>query len=310
MKRLALAAVLVILVMEEVSAEAYLNPTDIRLPRKVWPHFYNLYITTSVCEDNPDFSFYGQVDINVEVKIATSTIKINAKHLNISFAETTLKSLDRNELIPVSSQDIDEEHEFLIIHFPLTLCTNCVYVLHIEFKGILRTDLKGYYRSEYIDTSSGVRKWSAVTQFQATDARRAFPCFDEPEYKATFKIHLGRPRSCTALSNMPLIITQNIEGLPDWVMDEFDVTKRMSTYLVAWAVTDFQCVNSLTDGRIRVCSRPDGLIYSNLALSVGPASLRYYEKYFDVAYPLPKSDMIAVPDFDIGAMENWGLITY
>uniref|UniRef100_H2Y900 Aminopeptidase n=1 Tax=Ciona savignyi TaxID=51511 RepID=H2Y900_CIOSA len=152
----------------------------------------------------------------------------------------------------------------------------------------------------------------AISQMQPTDARKSFPCFDEPAFKATFKIFLWHKDPNYALSNMPFVITEERYG--GWKRTEFEPTLRMSTYLLAFVVSEFGYEQSFTSGTppTRIYARPEQVLNHNVeyAKNITPVILDYYESYFGVDYPLPKSDQIAVPDFALGGMENWGLVMY
>ncbi|KAI9142065.1 peptidase family M1-domain-containing protein [Paraphysoderma sedebokerense] len=184
------------------------------------------------------------------------------------------------------------------------------YTIRMKYSGKLRTQLNGYYLSKY-DTASGERRYLAVTQFEATDARRAFPCFDEPEMKATFDITMYVQKTYHALSNMPVrqVVLSEDQSLKIF---SFETTKRMSTYLVAFITSDFESITGHTERGVEVgvWTRPGETKMGEYALQAAIDIIEFYEKLFGVLYPLPKSDLFAVPDFAAGAMENWGLITY
>lgn len=182
------------------------------------------------------------------------------------------------------------------------------YEMDIVFDGEINDKMKGLYRSKYVN-EKGEDQYAAVTQFESTDARRCFPCWDEPALKATFDITLIVPPKLVALSNMPVKETINVGDL---IRYEFERTPIMSTYLVATVVGEYDYVEGHSaDGvLVRVytpCGKKEQGIF---ALEVATKVLPYYKEYFNIAYPLPKIDLIAIADFSAGAMENWGLVTY
>jgi aminopeptidase N/puromycin-sensitive aminopeptidase len=176
--------------------------------------------------------------------------------------------------------------------------------LAIEYTGILNDKLRGFYLSKTKTRSYG------VTQFEATDARRAFPSFDEPALKATFDVTLVVDAGDTAISN-----TRMMSDKPGPVAGKhtltFATTPKMSTYLVAWLVGDFACSEGKADKvAIRACSTPDKASLTKFALESARWALHYYDDYFGIKYPLTKLDLVAIPDFEAGAMENFGCITF
>ena len=179
--------------------------------------------------------------------------------------------------------------------------------LCIEFEGILNDRLLGFYRSKYID-SSGKTKYMATTQFEAADARRAFPCWDEPATKATFDVSLVVEKNLMAISNMPIKKRQSLDSK---FLYEFERTPIMSTYLLYLGVGEFEYVQTkLRNIQIRVLTTKGNKNKAKLSLELTKKFLGEYEKYFGIKYPLPKLDMLAIPDFAAGAMENWGAITF
>ena len=177
----------------------------------------------------------------------------------------------------------------------------------IDFKGTLNDRLLGFYRSKYKDTS-GKTKYLATTQFEAADARRAFPCWDEPAIKATFDVSLLVEKHMTAISNMPEKSKNNVNSK---VLVEFQRTPIMSTYLLYLGVGEFEFLqDKLRNIKIRVITTKGNKKKARLSLELTKKFLSEYEKYFGIKYPLPKLDMLAIPDFAAGAMENWGAITF
>lgn len=193
----------------------------------------------------------------------------------------------------------------------------------IEFEGVINHDMAGFYRSQYKPFAPAAAsvprddEWHYMmsTQFESTDARRAFPCFDEPNLKATFDFSVEIPNDQVALSNMPVkSTTPTVEGKQ---LVAFERTPVMSTYLLAWAVGDFEYIEAFTERRyngkqlpVRVYTTRGLKEQGQWALQHAPKVIDFFSESFDIEYPLPKSDILAVHEFTHGAMENWGLVTY
>ena len=169
--------------------------------------------------------------------------------------------------------------------------------------------MAGFYRCQYND-ANGNMKYMASTQFEALDARRAFPCWDEPARKAVFRLTIEVDAGLSVLSNMPKTDSKILRGGKKRVY--FPDTPKMSTYLLAFIIGEFDYVQKFTKDRVavRVYTMPGKSAEGNFALDVAVKTLEFYDEYFDVPYPLPKLDMIAITEFSAGAMENWGLVTY
>ncbi|CAG9861266.1 unnamed protein product [Phyllotreta striolata] len=287
-----------------------------RLPDDVKPEHYKLEIISHLGEKN-NFDFDGKVWILVTCLRPTRNITLHSKNLDVRKEEITLKDVsghNGSKPMPIGAVEFQNENDFLVIHVDEPLKELRRYEVFIDFKGRLDDGLAGFYRSSYFDKKSREKKWLGVTQFESTSARLAFPCFDEPEMKATFDISIGRKEGYRAISNMPLFKTEPLKEKEGWFWDRFDTSVPMSTYLVAFVISDFDFKighpvdnNNVT---FRIWARKDALDQVDFAAEVGPKCLAYYEKFFNIDYPLPKQDMVAIPDFSAGAMENWGLITY
>ena len=182
-------------------------------------------------------------------------------------------------------------------------------VLEIGFNGILNDQLHGFYRSTFTDPA-GVKHTIATTQFENTDARRAFPCWDEPAFKATYQVNLTVPSNLAAYSNSPVSSDTDLGNGQRTV--SFTPTMKMSTYLVAFIIGPFEETEALdVDGvPLRVVFPIGNAHLTAHALEAGAFALRFFSEYFDIPYPGDKLDMVAIPDFMQGAMENLGCITY
>lgn len=242
------------------------------------------------------------------MKTTTDSIVLNAIDLNISNAYVTLPD---DTKVQTSSITFSAEQETVTLLLPAALSANTAATLHIEFTGELNDKMKGFYRSKYT-TAAGEERYGGVTQFEATDARRCFPCWDEPAIKATFDITLVVPLDRVALSNMPVVSDTPNDGGSSLRTVVFGTTPMMSTYLVACVVGEYDFVEgATTDGvTVRVYTPVGKREQGRFALDVATKVLPYYNDYFQIAYPLPKMDLIAISDFSAGAMENWGLVTY
>ncbi len=263
-----------------------------RLPGTVTPLHYTLALTP----DLKTATFTGTESIEVTLAQPSPTITLNA-------AEITFKTVTaevRGKSMP-AKVTVDEAKQQATLTFDAPLPAGAV-TLHIDYTGILNGQLRGFYLSK-----SDKRSY-AVTQFEPTDARRAFPSFDEPAYKATFDVSLTVDQADTAISNTN-IVSDTPAG--DKHTLHFATTPKMSTYLVAFLVGDFVCTSGASDGvPIRACATPDKLALTPYAVKAAEFVLHYYDTYFGIKYPMPKLDMIGIPDFEAGAMENFGAITY
>jgi puromycin-sensitive aminopeptidase len=250
-------------------------PDPYRLPRAVTPRHYALSLT-------PDLDG-GRFE-------GTATIVRDAH--------------DREQ---VGSVSYDQEHERTIIDLPDTI-TPGEATLTVRYSGTLNDDLRGFYRSTFTD-GEGRQRVIATTQFESTDARRAFPCWDEPEHKATFQVSMLVPDGLLGLSNTPVVDERPVEG-GTWVT--FGRTMKMSTYLVAFIVGPLVTTEPVdVDGvPLRVAFVPGREPLADFALEMGAHSLRFFADYFAIPYPAEKLDLVALPDFAAGAMENLGCVTF
>ncbi|KAI0933682.1 hypothetical protein AcV5_005768 [Taiwanofungus camphoratus] len=316
------------------SASAAPNPSqpqvDYRLPTDIKPTHYDLTVRTDLKESK----FDGVVKIDLDVKKETSNIVFNTSELKL---DDVILYFEGSELVP-ASYSFDSVMERGTLAFSTPLPTGSKAQLKIAFSGELTGAMLGYYRS--IGGEDG-KEIYALTQFEPTAARRAFPCWDEPLLKATYAVTLISRADTVNLSNMPAAsetvyepgstsetgsamdwLSKKLSGLTtsdnadEWKVTRFETTPPMSTYLVAYANGRFAHLESSykspLSGKVRplrIYATSDVIHQAQFALDVKRQVLPLYEQVFDIEYPLPKLDTLVASDFDSGAMENWGLIT-
>jgi puromycin-sensitive aminopeptidase len=270
-----------------------------RLPRTVVPSRYDLRLEP----DLTNATFDGTVAITVDIKQATDTIVLNAIELDVRSAEVSVQGSERQPL--AISLDADTERCTLSGQsFPVGPA-----VVYFTFSGILNDKLRGFYRSTFID-AEGVSQTIAVTQMQATDCRRGFPCWDEPDFKAVFAVTLVVPEHLVAISSSPEASRTSVGS--GQIAVTFKDTMIMSSYLIAFVIGPLEMTDPIdVDGiPMRVVHVPGKGHLTSFGLEIGSFALRWFQNYYGIPYPGEKIDLVALPDFAAGAMENLGCITF
>ncbi|KAH3863357.1 glutamyl aminopeptidase-like [Dreissena polymorpha] len=280
----------------------------LRLPGTVLPVHYNLTMF-------PDFydnasTFYGNVSIELQVKEATQLFMVHVLFLDI--AQTKLLDGPFGNAISIKRTFEYKPNQFWVVETTKPILANSTVYLDIQFSGSLNRSIVGFYKSTYINSITKKPSSIATTKFEPVNARRAFPCLDEPNIKATYTVTLVHRKGYTALSNMPVQWSDTWSQNPSLVATRFDTSVKMSTYLACFIVCDFSYLegNSTSGIKVRLYAPPDRVNQTAYALQVAMTSVDLYTTKFNISYPLPKLDLISVPDFVSGAMENWGLITF
>ncbi|KAK5856953.1 hypothetical protein PBY51_010228 [Eleginops maclovinus] len=283
---------------------------NFRLPSYVNPVHYDLHLEPDLEDD----TYTGTVDIHVEVSKPT-------RHLWLHIRETFVSAIPRLRMqggkagqreMAVKGCFEYVSQQYVVVEATQELPVTGpgeVYVLSLDFQGFLNGSVVGFYRVIYIE--DGDTKKIAATDHEPTDARKSFPCFDEPNKKATYNISITHDDKYGALSNMPPQGTP--EQLPgNKVKTSFEKSVPMSTYLVCFAVHQFSHLERTSAKGIplRIYAQPSQLKTAEYAANTTKVIFDYFEEYFNMTYSIPKLDKIAIPDFGTGAMENWGLITY
>ncbi|PKU47781.1 thyrotropin-releasing hormone-degrading ectoenzyme [Limosa lapponica baueri] len=315
-----------------------------RLPRHLRPLHYNLMLSAFM----ENFTFSGEVNVELEVRNASRYIVLHAHRMHIEAVRVAEDKLAGG--VRVARSFLYPQTQVFVVVLSRSLEVQRSYNLKIIYNALIENELLGFFRSSYV--LHGERRFLGVTQFSPTHARKAFPCFDEPIYKATFKISIRHQATYLSLSNMP--VETSVFEEDGWVTDHFSQTPLMSTYYLAWAVCNFTYRETVTksgvvglmakkeypeycfvrnfDGtllksiaekdsengiictpkEVRLYARPDAIRRGSgdYALNITRRLIEFYEDYFKVPYSLPKLDLLAVPKHPYAAMENWGLSVF
>ncbi|XP_066487780.1 glutamyl aminopeptidase isoform X2 [Tiliqua scincoides] len=281
------------------------NWKNFRLPTYINPTHYDLELMPEMEEDR----YTGTVTISIQLVQPTRHLWLHLRETVIT--EMPLLKKSSGQSIALKQCFEYKPQEYVVVEAEEDLGptnTTDFYLLTMKFQGHLNGSLVGFYRTTYKE--NGKTKSIAATDHEPTDARKSFPCFDEPNKKATYTISIIHEDSYQALSNMPVERTVSLGN--GWTQTTFQKSVPMSTYLVCWVVHQFEYIehHSLQGIPLRVYAQPQQLHTAAYAANVTKVVFDFFEKYFNMSYSLPKLDKIAIPDFGTGAMENWGLITY
>jgi len=277
------------------------------LPKNVKPLHYDLTLEPNF----ETFKYEGTVAIELDVVEDTKSISVNTIDIDIHETKVTSGSTTISSS-PKLSQN--EDRQETTVEFDETIPAGKKATLFFKFTGTLNDSMAGFYRSSY-KGANGEDKYMATTQMEATDARRAFPCFDEPALKATYTVTLIADENLTCLSNMDVASEKKVDSAMSGGKSKavtFNKTPLMSTYLLAFIVGELKVYEN-NDFRVPVrvfCTPDKDIDHGRFSAELGARTLKFYEEQFASEFPLPKMDMVAIPDFSAGAMENWGLVTY
>ncbi len=281
-----------------------MKPNPYRVGNEIKPVLYDL----SLEPDFEKFTFEGRQTLHLDILEPVSKITLHAAELKVHSAEIS-KTSDKNLKTRSKKISYDEKMETVTFHFSESLKPGKNYKLRLGFSGELNDKMNGFYRTSYF--VNGQKRWGAATQFEATDARRAFPCLDEPAFKARFRASLKVPTHMVALSNMP-VEKEMADRYTGKKVLQYKTSPIMSTYLLCFVVAELEYLEGKDKNGvpIGIWTTPGKKEQGRFALEVAQHTLPYFSEWFGIPYALPKLDMVALPDFSSGAMENWGLVTY
>eukprot|EP01132_Coremiostelium_polycephalum_P003245 gene3245-4063_t len=296
---------------------------DIRLPGWIKPIDYLIHIETDIS----NFVYNGTSISTLNITQEKDFIIIHSGP-NLNYSSVYLEPLDKystdypttdkidfSKSITPEKMTYDTENAYYVLQFSSLsklVKKHQYFKLYITFNSTLTDNLNGFYRSQY--KQNGVPKWLATTQFEPADARKAFPCFDEPALKANWTIWLSVRPEYNTTSNMQIISQEKQPN--NLVLVKFEATPVMSSYLVCFIVHQFDMREDVVDSlnnkgvKLRVWANPELINTAQYALDISKAVIPFYSKYFNMEYPLKKLDLVAIPDFAAGAMENWGCMTF
>ncbi|KAG7473239.1 hypothetical protein MATL_G00093590 [Megalops atlanticus] len=292
-------------------------PPNMRLPNNLVPEEYTVYLQPYLYPEvyngtNQTFTFTGNSTVKFKCVKVTNRIYVHSKDLNVTSVWVTDES---GMSLPIKAKSLQEDDSnFFEIKLQSRLKVQGTYHLFTAFEGEMFDDLTGIYVSQYTENGDEER-FLVASQMQPTDARKVFPCFDEPAMKAVFRITMIHREKTRAHSNAKETgppKTTEIDG-EKWLITEFHPTNKMSTYLLAFIVSTFDVKETKYQrSTVRTWARPEAIKagHADYAQKITGDILKFYEELYGISYPLNKLDQMALPDFGAGAMENWGLITY
>ena len=297
-----LIAVFALLLSIRLNAEALFNfaTTPGKLPKDVVPKSYDIQLKPNVEKR----TFTGSETVVLDVRKPTKTITLNVNTVAISSAKL-LGSNGQGEL--AAGIAIDAKLQVATLIFPMEIAPGA-WRLSLDFSGTINQSGQGLFYATYQEETSGARKTMLGTQMEAADARRLFPCWDEPSFRAKFRLTTTVPANFIAYSNMPV---ESETSTPEGKKVRFEETPPMASYLVVFCAGELEAIHGEADGiKIAVVTTKGKAETGRYALESAEKILHYYDEYFGLKYPLPKLDLIAVPGGFGGAMENWGGITF
>ncbi len=270
------------------------------LPKTSSPKRYEIKLDI----DLENFSYLGIQTVEIQVLENTKSIFLNSIGIKIIHASLTASDAENNNL----SVEYFEDDERICLSSKNEIKKGD-YKLYLEFNSEITNDLKGFYRSKFL-TKEEEEKWIATTQFEPTSARNAFPCWDEPEYKAVFSISIVADKKYLRVSNEKVLSEKEVGN--NKIETTFVDSMKMSTYLVAFVIGELEAteIGEAGNTKIRIIHRPGFSDQTNYAGTAGIALLNFFEDYYKIPYPGSKLDLIAIPDFAMGAMENVGAVTF
>ncbi|XP_050466427.1 aminopeptidase N-like isoform X2 [Cataglyphis hispanica] len=277
-----------------------------RLPGHTKPLFYDIKLNPHLEPDN--FMFDGEVLVSIKILSSTRTLMLHTKELIIDENATFLKTADEFNFYIPTTHHHNNLTEMLSLKFDENLLTG-YYILYLKFTGILNDRSCGFYRSSYTNDAKNT-VWFAATNFMATYARAAFPCWDEPALKAVFKIAIKHHTNYMVLSNMPICKKSKIDENDGKIWTHFEESPVISTYLVSFLVSDFRNIRN-SDGTINVWGRNNIISLASFAHEVAQKAAIELERYTNhSSVRVAKIDHVALPGLSDKAIESWGLITY
>lgn len=282
--------------------------TNVKKVRRLYPEFKPEHYSLGLAPSRELMTFSGKVEVTGKKAGRPShRITLHQKNLKITGAKITkYEKSGQTKDVVVERINLHRSYDEVRLHAKEMLYPG-KYTIELQFSGTITAQMHGMYPCNFKHDD---RPASLIaTQFESHHAREVFPCIDEPEAKATFELSLTTPAGETVLSNTPIKLQNEKNG---HLVTCFETTPRMSTYLLAFVYGKLEYLEAKTKSgvMVRTYATPHNVKFTEFALEVGVKTLDFFEEYFDIPYPLPKLDMVALPDFASGAMENWGLITY